>query len=41
MTTSALITMVVAWTVITFLMVRFLIKVIKTPQEKEDVERDD
>jgi hypothetical protein len=41
MTTSALITMLAAWFIITFLMLQFLTKVIKTPQEKEDRERPD
>lgn len=39
MTTSALITMLTAWFFITFLMLRFLIKVIKTPQEKDSEEK--
>ena len=38
MSTSALITMITAWTIITFLMLRFLIKVIRTPQEKDTPE---
>ena len=36
MKTSALITMLVAWGYMTFFMLRFLIKVIRTPQEKDD-----
>lgn len=39
MTTAAWITMLSAWTIITYLMLRFLIKVIKTPQEKESREK--
>jgi hypothetical protein len=38
MSTSALITMITAWTIIIFLMLRFLIKVIRTPQEKDSAE---
>lgn len=34
MTTSALITMLGAWIVITYFMVKFFLKVLKTPQEK-------
>lgn len=36
MTSSALIMMVIAWTVILFFAIRFLIKVIRTPQEKKN-----
>jgi hypothetical protein len=35
MTTSALVTMISSWGVITFLTVRFFLKVLKTPQEKD------
>jgi hypothetical protein len=35
MTTSALVTMISAWTVIAFFTIRFFLKVLKTPQEKE------
>jgi hypothetical protein len=35
MTTSALITMIGSWLVITFFTFRFFLKVLKTPQEKE------
>lgn len=35
MTTTALVTMIVAWTLITFLMLRFLIKVIRLPMKNE------
>lgn len=34
MTTSALIIMLGAWIVITYFMVKFFLKVLKTPQEK-------
>lgn len=35
MTTSALVMMLGSWTVITYYTVKFFIKVLKTPQEKE------
>jgi hypothetical protein len=35
MTTAALITMLLAWTIITFFTVRFFRRVLMTPQEKE------
>jgi hypothetical protein len=35
MTTSALVMMLMAWCIIAFFAIRFLVKVIKTPQEKE------
>lgn len=35
MSSSALITMITAWTVIAFFTVRFFLKVVKTPQEKD------
>ncbi len=35
MTTSALITMISTWAVITFFTIRFFLKVLKTPQEKD------
>ena len=35
MSTSALVTMITAWTVIAFFTVRFFLKVVKTPQEKD------
>jgi hypothetical protein len=38
MTTSALCTMITAWAIITFLMLKFLIRVIRTPQEKDSTE---
>lgn len=38
MTTTALITMLVAWTIIGFFMLKFLIKVIKNPYKKEKAE---
>jgi len=36
MTTSALITMISTWAVIAFYTTRFFLKVLSTPQEKED-----
>jgi|GEM_PF-1545242 len=36
MTTSALITMLTVWAIVTFFMLRFLFKVIKTPQSKDN-----
>lgn len=35
MTTSALVTMIASWTVISFFTIRFFLKVLKTPQEKD------
>ncbi len=35
MTTSALVTMISAWTVISFYTIRFFLRVLKTPQEKD------
>jgi hypothetical protein len=35
MTASALVIMIASWTVITFFTVRFFLKVLKTPQEKD------
>jgi hypothetical protein len=35
MTTAALVTMISAWTVIAFYTVKFFLKVVKTPQEKD------
>lgn len=35
MSSSALVTMITAWTVIAFFTVRFFLKVVKTPQEKD------
>jgi len=35
MSTSALITMITAWAVISFFTIRFFLKVLKTPQEKD------
>lgn len=35
MSTSALITMITSWTVISFFTIRFFLKVLKTPQEKD------
>jgi hypothetical protein len=35
MTTSALITMITTWAVITFFTARFFLKVLRTPQEKD------
>lgn len=34
MTTSALITLLATWSVVSFYTVRFFLKVLKTPQEK-------
>lgn len=36
MTTSALVTMIGAWLVIGFFAIRFFLKVLKTPQEKQE-----
>jgi large-conductance mechanosensitive channel len=36
MTTSALITMLIAWIIIGFFMLRFLIKVLNNPYKKEE-----
>jgi hypothetical protein len=35
MTTAALITMIASWTVIAFFAIRFFLKVMRTPQEKD------
>jgi hypothetical protein len=35
MTTTALVTMISSWTVIAFYTVKFFIKVVRTPQEKD------
>jgi hypothetical protein len=35
MSTSALITMLLAWTIIAFFMIRFFVKVLNTKQEKD------
>jgi hypothetical protein len=35
MTASALVTMIGAWTVIAYYTVKFFLKVLKTPQEKD------
>lgn len=35
MTTSALIMMITTWAVIAFFTIRFFLKVLKTPQEKD------
>ena len=35
MTTTALITMMTTWAVIAFFTIRFFLKVLKTPQEKD------
>jgi hypothetical protein len=40
MTTSAWITMLTAWTIITYFMLRFFIKVVRTPQEKKHSVKD-
>lgn len=36
MKTSALVTMLTAWTVILFFVTRFFIKVLRTPQKKDE-----
>lgn len=36
MTSSALITLIVTWAVILFFSIKFFVKVLKIPQEKED-----
>lgn len=36
MTTAALITMIAAWTVIAFFAIRFFLKVLRTPQRKDE-----
>ena len=38
MTTTAIITMTIAWSVILFFMLRFLIKVLKTPMKRDTKE---
>jgi uncharacterized membrane protein YwzB len=35
MTTAALVTMIVTWIVIAYFTVRFFLKVLRTPQEKD------
>jgi hypothetical protein len=35
MTTSALVTMLASWIIIAFFTIRFFIKVLQTPQEKD------
>jgi preprotein translocase subunit SecG len=39
MTTTALITMIIAWTVIIFFALCFFIKVLKTPSRKDETEK--
>jgi hypothetical protein len=35
MSTSALVTMIGSWVIISFITIRFFIKVLRTPQEKD------
>lgn len=39
MTTTALITMLITWATIAFFTIRFFLKVLRTPQEKEPSEQ--
>lgn len=40
MSTSALVTMIITWSIISYFTIRFFLKVLKTPQEKENSEKE-